>query len=379
MANVSKLLYTTVDDDCLLLAINPKEETKIKLLAARTKIRNRLRDKFKKHSSEKFGEIIIPRFFTQGSYSYKTINHPANPPKQQMDLDDGCYLPLSFLKTEKRPSIATTIFFEFVDSILYDLAVEMGWTFVKKPTCSRMIICSESHIDIPLYAIPDCEFLNLDEAALSSNKVTASVRKKDDWSALPEDKVLLAHRVDDWKISDPRQIHTWFLEAVDIYGERLRRICRYLKAWRDHHSPELDNVSSILLMVCVWQAFEDKGLEHLPAREDQLLLVSLNNLHEYLNKDVCNPTAKNEIINRISLEDRKKVAAKALAFKNEFQNIVTNCWDSHQAVETMIASFGSRMPNRTDLVSGTDDLAQSIRAQPKKVVAAPIVGRSQSG
>ena len=53
---------------------------------------------------------VEPRFFTQGSFSYKTINDPCWVPPQQMDLDDGCYLPLAFVKAAK-PAAAAQAFF----------------------------------------------------------------------------------------------------------------------------------------------------------------------------------------------------------------------------------------------------------------------------
>src|SRR5690606_6096076 len=38
---------------------------------------------------------IKPRFWPQGSSVYKTMNAPAQPPAQQIDIDDGVYLPMN--------------------------------------------------------------------------------------------------------------------------------------------------------------------------------------------------------------------------------------------------------------------------------------------
>ncbi|WP_327211829.1 MULTISPECIES: cyclic GMP-AMP synthase DncV-like nucleotidyltransferase [Pseudomonas syringae group] len=35
------------------------------------------------------GAVPKPRFFTQGSWAYKTLNSPAHMPPQQSDVDDG--------------------------------------------------------------------------------------------------------------------------------------------------------------------------------------------------------------------------------------------------------------------------------------------------
>ncbi len=123
MANVSKLLYTTTDPESFLENLNAEDGD---LKAAKAKIRGHLREAFSKTSRDLFGQEVCPRFFTQGSSSYKTLNDPAWPPSQQKDLDDGCYLPLSFVKGEQ-PSKAAEQFFKFVDAVLGELAkAEVG-------------------------------------------------------------------------------------------------------------------------------------------------------------------------------------------------------------------------------------------------------------
>lgn len=380
MANVSKLLYTTTDPECFLSEISPDEPSITTLLEAKGKIRKRLKEAFKATSQEHFGKEITPRFFTQGSYSYKTLNYPAFPPTQQMDLDDGCYLPLSFVKGEK-PSKAAAAFFAFVDAVLEKLATEENWKFARKPTCARLIIGRDSHIDIPLYAIPDQEFVLLDKAMAEAIFTANDRRRADSWDELPSDAVLLAHREDDWKISDPRKIRKWFEQALELYGEKLRRVCRYLKAWRDHNNGDLDKVSSILLMVCAFNAFEDVGVQNIPAREDEALLIVLERLGGYLSGKVANPTDDNENVNRIPAEDRKVVGDRVREFEKRLRITIQQCNDPHQAVDNIQASLGVRVPNRPDLVSvaAASVAKAAVHAQPKKEVPAPVVGRSTSG
>lgn len=378
MANVSKLLYSTVVDVSFLVEIDPEDGAKKALLQAKTKIRQRLKETFAARSSNLFGKSIEPRFFTQGSYSYKTLNDPAWPPEQQMDLDDGCYLPMSFVKGA-RPSQASSLFFDFVDEILKNLAKEEGWTFKKKDTCCRLVISANAHIDVPLYAIPDVEFLLLEKSAMSAGASFSERARPDTWDALPSDSVLLAHRKEGWKASDPRKIKTWFLGAVDIYGEKLRRVCRYLKAWRDHHRPALDEVSSILLMVCAWKAFEETRRAFVPDREDQALLMVLDRLPAYLEDDVANPTDPAENINRVSAEGRKVAAHYAKDFADQLRKTIFSVTDQNEAVADMQGSLGRRVPDRPDLVSIAETAKITILSQPRKEVAAPVVGRSQSG
>ncbi|MBB4575957.1 CBASS cGAMP synthase [Rhizobium lentis] len=378
MANVSKLLYTTVANECFLLGIDPEDEAKKALLQARTKIRQRLREAFAERSHDLFGRAITPRFFTQGSHSYKTLNDPAWPPEQQMDLDDGCYLPMSFVKGA-RPSQASALFFEFVDRVLREMATEEGWEYKEKDTCCRLVISRNAHIDVPLYAIPDAEFVVLEKAMDSRHTAFSDRARPDTWEALPSDCVLLAHRKEDWKVSDPRKIKTWFLGAVDIYGEKLRRVCRYLKAWRDHHNAELNEVSSILLMICAWQAFEATRRAFIPDREDEALLTVLEKLPAYLEGKVANPTDPDEDVNRISSDGRKVAVQCAKDFAAQLRKTIFSVTEENEAVTAMQTSLGKRVPSRPDLVSIAETAKVTILSQPQKVVAAPVVGRSQSG
>ncbi|MEQ1935609.1 MAG: CBASS cGAMP synthase, partial [Fimbriimonadaceae bacterium] len=195
MANVSKLLHTTVSDETFLLNLEANDAL---LKAAKTKIREHLRATFAASSEAYFGEAVAPKFFTQGSCAYKTLNDPAWPPTQQKDLDDGCYLPLGFIRGGK-PSKAAETFFQFVDTALMELAKDEGWTFKRKPTCARLVITADAHIDVPLYAIPDHEFA-LMQKSIAANRMLAkdSKGRPDTWEALPSNAVLLAHRDEDW-------------------------------------------------------------------------------------------------------------------------------------------------------------------------------------
>jgi hypothetical protein len=284
---------------------------------------------------------------------------------------------MSFVRGAK-PSQASALFFDFVDGVLKALAQEEGWSFRKNDTCCRLVISGHAHIDVPLYAIPDVEFMLL-EKAMAANSTTADRARPDTWQALPSDSVLLAHRKEGWKASDPRKIKTWFLAAVDLYGEKLRRICRYLKAWRDHHKPALDEVSSILLMVCAWMAFEATRRAFVPDREDEALLMVIEKLPAYLEGKVPNPTDPDEDLNRVSSEGRMIAVRYAQNFADQLRNTIKNGTDEEKAVLEMRASLGLRVPDRPDLVSVVETAKITILSQPRKEVAAPVVGRSQSG
>lgn len=202
----------------------------------------------------------------------------------------------------------------------------------------------------------------------------------DRWDALPHDAVLLAHRDDDWVESDPRKIHEWFVDAIEnVHGEGLRRDSRFLKAWRDYHQLDLDHCSSILLMVCVWREYERFGETLDDEREDRRLMQIVERLPIHLNGPVLNPACdKDEDLNRMSPEERRRVVAAAENLRGHLRTIVNACSDPARAIDLLRAEFGDRVPNRPDLVI-VGAVAATILSTPRTAVAAPEVGRSKSG
>ena len=375
MANVSKLLHTTADPENFLanLDVDPGP-----LLVARKKIRERLRRDFAQGSEALFERVVQPRFFTQGSFAYKTLNEPVWTPRQQKDLDDGCYLPLSFVRGE-RPSKAAKLFFDFVDESLSRLAREEGWSHKTKPTCVRLVIAHDAHVDVPLYAIPDREFALLEAHAVAKRMTVASA-KFDSWTDLPHDSVLLAHREKDWVESDPRKIHRWFVDAVEnVFGERLRRDSRYLKAWRDYHRLDDQGLTSIVLMACAWKACESIRAPFLRDREDERLLQIVERLPSLFSQEVKIPPCGVEDLNRMSAEQRQVVVNDVGSLRDRLRSVISSCNEENEAVDLMQVILGDRVPDRPDLVSISTPAAAAVLSQPKKVVPAPVVGRSESG
>ena len=72
-----------------------------------------------------------------------------------------------------------------------------------------------------------------DQASFDSIEYSSEFTEQS-WEELDTDKVLLATRESGWISSDPRKLHVWFKRAVELKGEQLRRLCRYVKAWRDY-------------------------------------------------------------------------------------------------------------------------------------------------
>lgn len=142
MLNISPLFHTEAGESSLLQNLNLKSVQENFISTAKTVIRECLRSgipvELKKAGY--LGKVPEPRFFTQGSWAYKTLNAPAHLP-QQADIDDGAYMPLSFVSQTKRPSTASSIFFTAAEAALRPLVIEKGWKLATdKPTLSLIHI-----------------------------------------------------------------------------------------------------------------------------------------------------------------------------------------------------------------------------------------------
>nr|4U0N_A Chain A, Cyclic AMP-GMP synthase [Vibrio cholerae O1 biovar El Tor str. N16961]4U0N_B Chain B, Cyclic AMP-GMP synthase [Vibrio cholerae O1 biovar El Tor str. N16961] len=165
---------------------------------------------------------LTPRFWTQGSFQYDTLNRPFQP-GQEMDIDDGTYMPMPIFESE--PKIGHSLLILLVDASLKSLVAENhGWKFEAKQTCGRIKIEAEkTHIDVPMYAIPKDE--------LDSENVNLALREGDR----------------KWINSDPKIVEDWFNDSCIRIGKHLRKVCRFMKAWRDAQW-DVGGPSSISLM-----------------------------------------------------------------------------------------------------------------------------------
>lgn len=379
MLNLHSLFCSSVEQPTLLEQLDLSTTRREFIAQAKTEVRDCLRERLPTVLKEQgyAGPTVSPRFFTQGSWAYKTLNAPARHP-QQADIDDGAYLPMSFVSQTSKPSVASAVFFAATEAALNPLLKLRGWTLVTdKATCVRIVIASFAHIDIPLYAIPDSEFETLQKAALSaygymtfSEALTKAER--DAWTALPTDQVLLAHRDDDWVKSDPRPVKKWFLDEVDRHGEQFRRIVRYLKAYRDWQWPT-GGPASILLMAASAPSFDARE-----RRDDLALLDVVEQIPDALRDGVCNPVDHNESLTdrlgKIGVED---AVSKLQTFEQYLRGAI-NASNPDQACAWLVNQFGERFPNEPSRIKEVS-VAATVLAAPAAVAASPLVGRTQAG
>lgn len=378
MLNLSTLFHTSSEDKKALhdeLDLAPLERAKLQAarLAVRTCLRAGIPAVLRAAGFE--GLVPEPRFFTQGSWSYKTLNAPAKQP-QQADLDDGAYLPMGFVSQTKRPSHASKMFFDAAEAALTPLVNERGWKLVTdKPTCIRIELSVLAHIDIPLYAIPDEQFVML-KAAMENygfDSISEAVTKaeRDVWTALPRDEVLLAHRKEDWKKSDPRPLRDWFVSEVEARGEQLRRIVRYIKAFRDWRWPQ-GGPSSILLMATAVPLFT---AQH--GRDDLTLLEVVKGMAGSLRNGVTNPTDSAESLTKRLGEVETEEAALAFEDFERYLKGAIDCSNPAQACTWLREKLGSRFPNEPSWVK-TPSVHEAVAAAPAIAGPSEIVGRNKS-
>jgi len=380
MQNLHKLFQNNLNQDSLLKKLDIQQNDKNSLSDARKKIRAHLRSGVAKITEKMMGKNkkVFPKFFTQGSWSYKTLNDPAIEPPQEIDLDDGVYLPMSLIN-ESPPTTACNAFFQIMDSLLAELVLKnKEWELVKdKKTCCRIKINNKSHVDLPLYAIPDDEFIALSEKAAlrgyGSITEAAMIFDSYDWLQLPSDKIWLAIRDGNWEQSDPRKVDSWVKQQKNIFGQQYIDICRYLKAWRDNQW-ETDGPSSILLMVCISQSFEKNQ-----NRDDLTLLKVAEKLVIQLINEVSAPFIETDkSLNHLQGEERKLASKKAEKLYVSLNKAVYETSDKDVVLDLVANEFGSRIPRDHPLIV-TYSAADVVRSYPKKVVPAPAIKKVKAG
>jgi hypothetical protein len=275
-----------------------------------------------------FGEEkpISPNFFTQGSWGYKTINRPTHVPPQQTDMDDGCYLRMTFVRGAN-PRRASSWFYGVADRALAALVEARGWGRYdsSKETCCRIVIDNENHLDVPLYAIRDEQFdlmksITQDRAGAFVEAVAAVSEENEynfDWSMVTDEDVLLAKRSGVWCPSNPMDVSNWAGSAVDQNGEQLRRTWRSIKAWRDQTFPNGGGPSSISLMTMVEADFQE-----IAGRDDLALRAAAKSVRERVTGKVEAPWDKREDLNRLTSLERPIVAAQAKELEEEIDYCV---------------------------------------------------------
>lgn len=369
--------------------IEPTEMQWDTLVEAKNAIRDHLRASLRAASTQLLGmdAKIGPRFRSQGSCVYRTLIQPAHP-KQEMDWDFGVYLPVEIM--DARPKTAAKTYFDTVEAALDQLCKKRGWSLDRsKKSCVRVRIASWAHIDVPLYAVPASEFHTIQERALATAQLYSGTRdsvrlsESVDFAEMPEpfwqmiEGVHLATRAGEWLKTDPEEVARWYNDCVEQHGPQLRRVCRYVKGWRDFYWPNCDGPSSVSLMILVARNFV------LRLRRDDLALEdAARAIYEGIDQDLYEPgiDGGETDFNRLDATQRKVAKALAKDLLDQLSNSrhYASLNLARDAIRNVRSQFGSRIADDISFIE-LDDSADQVRRSSAAAVAPPLVGSNQSG
>jgi len=344
----------------LIKKLNVSSEEKDFLVRCRSDVRAHLKAGFSQlrssvaEQSPEFDDDIRklnPKFWTQGSFAYNTMNNPATNPPQQIDLDDGVYFPMTLL--DGKPIAVKNKLLKIVKLILTELAEQKGWTVSEKPTCLRLNVNNRVHIDVPVYAIPEIKY----EMLKSSMEANSEFREATDRSTIlldPEEVHLARWDNNDWIKSDPKELHDWFMSKTKIHGKQfLRRICRYMKAWRDEQWKK-GGPSSITLMVAVAKVFDDNLMNNKKefGSDCEALLAVAEELPRIFSTEIRNPIADDEVMfpRGIDQIEVQQIREKVTVFSRTIITALCVSRNENEVVESLVSAFGMRLPKRPDWV-----------------------------
>lgn len=330
-------------------------------------------------------EIPTPFFATQGSYVYKTINKPAYPPKQQLDLDLGVYLPFSALNDGHQPSQTAKTYFDLIEKIMgtYIERNRRGqWELDEgKRTCVRVIIDRETHIDLPLYGAPAKEFNRIKElAALKAESLL-----KADAAFIDQDRKLdtrcihMAMRNGKWLNSDPLVMRDWVIGSCNIHGQNnsVRAVARYLKGWRDHQWQNGKGPSSIFLLAHTLKHYDSSDSGH-----HNYLATVIDRLPEVFDSPLWVPApspddknAQEDLRLRIDEQDKSEYLKVFENLKYNYHAAINNRV-AESANLSLVSIFGERFPYAPERIkqtppsggSGPGGVVRSTAATPAAAV-----------
>jgi len=408
--NAHRAFFREGAEDTYLAALDIDEPDRIAMRAARDAIREALRGGFRnwqdyigrqqfleRHALESLtfadASPLRPKFRMQGSWSYHTLNRTTHEPPQEIDLDDGVFLPVSFLSQngQTHPAVVSDAYFAAVEAMVAPLCKERGWLLAPpKPSCVRIELRHGAHIDLALYAIPDEDFVVLVEKAqeslsLSDRMDEHAFFRDTVYPRLPSDHIMLAHREEGWKPSDPRKLEGWFEAAIAKHGYQLRRLCRYLKAWRDHHWEQC-RLSSITLMACAVSTYDQLGASLDGTRDDKALLTVAEQLAMQLGQRIANPVVPGQYLDEGWARDqRDEFVSKVNDLISELR-FVLNETSAQEASARLCALFGDYLPDNAELlvVEGsasilTTGMLKDVGREPAAQQAVKLGGDSRFG
>lgn len=267
-----------------------KEE---KLINSSDSIKNVINDYFRNKGD------YCPKYHQQGSFPMDTTIQSIS--DKDYDIDIGVYLQgYEDVLVTNYPSTST------VHKWVFDATENQTKPRSNnKNSCVRVNYCDDYHIDLPIYIVTNTG------------------------------RTLLAKINEGWVESDPVQFTNWFNEKAKDTNGQLKRVVRYIKAWRDYK--KINILKSICINILVAENYVSNQSDHVS------LLNTLENIILKLSgRFLCNkPVAPYENlfedVNEQALLDVLKSFSSKLDSALENENIdVCNNITNHL--------FGDRFP-----------------------------------
>ncbi|MGL5642842.1 MAG: cyclic GMP-AMP synthase DncV-like nucleotidyltransferase [Paraclostridium sp.] len=294
------------------------------LRTGRNALRDKVGDAFTEAGRNK------PKFCGQGSFMMKTTTNPLN--DGEYDIDDGVYLQGYDDVDEKDWPHPDTVH----NWIKKAVENHTNKKTIDKNTCVRVDYSADYHIDLPAYIVKD-------------------------------DVAYLAHRTKGWVQSDPKSFTGWFVSKIqendaNNNGEQLRRIVKYLKAWKDFKGIDFKGIAITILVG--EHFYESKGSDEVA------LLVTVTNIVEELEDDFkcVKPVIPGEDIFDGYRETRKKSIIDGLnSLKKNLQEAVDEK-NEKTACEILKKEFGDRFPKGEDTTEEENSNETYSRAKAPAVI-----------
>lgn len=282
------------------------------LRRGRNALRGKIKTWFDDHDKQK------PSFCWQGSFAMKTTVNPIN--GNEYDLDDGVYLSgYSDAEQDSWPSPSTV--HSWIKSAVNGHTKESP---VDKDTCVRVVYAAGYHIDYPAYIMQD-------------------------------DIAYLAHKTKGWIVSDPKAFKDWFIQKVHDNDEQLRRVVKYMKAWKEYKEVPLKGIEITILAANNFEIYE--GCDEKSLRD------TLSKIIATLDKSfTCvKPVAPGEdLFDGFSKTKKNNILTGLTELKNALDKAIE---EENPAIasEYMIGMFGDRFPKGKELKENHESAASFVR------------------
>jgi hypothetical protein len=272
-------------------------------IAVLLNVRNAIRERIRNYFRETL-KLKAPKFRGQGPHATGTA---VNPIGGEYDIDDGVYLQhLDNQDDGDWPAVATVH-----QWLMNATDGHSGEKPMDKRTCVRVRYADQYHVDL-----------------LSYGELNGRYH-------------LAVNGEAKWPHSDPLALTHWFIAMVKLYGEQLRRLVRYLKAWADFQSERRGKMPGGLILTLL-------AANHFRSHEKDD--IALANTFQAISNAastiffVLNPVDINEALTDLLTDAQKKrfqVAIKAAA-DNASQAIAQQ--DEQKASILWRKQLGDRFP-----------------------------------